>query len=69
VFGALCNIYFNKKLSVDQRQGMHFLCNEEKEKRISDYVDIGSAKARKRVQDAETANMQEQEYMGNSENA
>jgi hypothetical protein len=48
---------------------MHFLCTEEKEKRISDYVDIVSAKARKRVQDAETANMQEQEYMGNSENA
>jgi len=40
---------------------MHFFCNAEKEKLIQDHVDRQTAVARKRVQDAQKAIMQEQE--------
>jgi len=48
---------------------MHFLSNKVKEKWIEDFVDGETAVARKGVQDAETAIMQEQEQMRNVENA
>ena len=42
-------------------------CNEEQGKRIKDYVERGTAVARKRFQHAETAIKQEQEDMRNAE--
>jgi len=47
---------------------MHCLSKEEKKKLIEDYVERETAVARKRVQDAETAIMQEQEAMSTAEN-
>ena len=46
---------------------MQYLCNEQQEKWIEDYVDRATTVARKRVQDAETAIMQELEHMRNVE--
>jgi hypothetical protein len=46
---------------------MHFLTNEEREKWIEDYVERETAVARKRIQDAKTAMMKEQEHMENVE--
>jgi len=46
---------------------MQFLSNKEREKWIEDYVERKTAVARQRVQDAESATMQEQEHMGNVE--
>jgi len=63
--GALCSFQSKKKLLVEKRQEMHFLRNEEKEKWIEDYDNRETAVARKRVQDAETAIMQEQQHMRN----
>jgi len=67
--GALHGLRSTKKLSVGRRRETHFSCNEEKEKWIKDYVDSETAVARKRVQDADTAIMQEQEHMMNVEKA
>jgi len=57
--GALRSIRSKKKLSAEKRQETHVLSNEEKEKWIEDYVDRETAVARKQVQDAKTAIMQE----------
>jgi len=48
---------------------MHFSSNEEKSKWIEDYVDRETAVVKKRVQDAKTALMQEQEQMRKVEKA
>jgi hypothetical protein len=57
--GALRSLRSKKKLAAEKRQEMHFLSNEEKEKWIEDFVERETAVARKRVEDAETAMMQE----------
>jgi hypothetical protein len=46
---------------------MHFLHNEEREKWIEDCVQRETAVAIQRVEDADTAMMQEQEHMGSVE--
>jgi len=56
-----------KKLSAENRQETHFLSNDKKEKWIEDYVERETAVARKRVQDAETAIMQEVKDMTTAE--
>jgi hypothetical protein len=57
--GALRSLRSKKKLAAEKRQEMHFLSNEEKQKWIEDFVERGTTVARKRVQDAETASMQD----------
>ena len=57
--GAWCSLRSKKKLLSENRQEMHFLSTNEKEKWIKDYVERQTAVARKRVEDAETAIMQE----------
>jgi len=57
--GALRSLRSKKKLAAEKQQEMHFLSNEEKEKWIEDFVGRETAVARQRVQDAETAMMQE----------
>jgi hypothetical protein len=47
------------KLAAEKRLETHFLSNEEKEKWMEDFVERETAVGRKRVQDAETAMMQE----------
>jgi len=63
---AVCSLCSKKKLSAVRRWEMCFLSNKENEKWITDYVDRETAVARKRVQDAETAIMQEQEDLRNA---
>ena len=65
--GALRSLRSKKKLAAEKRWEMHFLSYEEREKCIEDYVERETAVARKRVQDAKTAMMQEQEHMENVE--
>ena len=65
--GALCSLRSKKKLSAEKRWETCSLSNKEKEKWIEDYVDRETAVARKRVEDAATAIMQEQEHMRNVE--
>jgi len=48
---------------------MHCLSTEEREKWIEDYLERETAVARKRVQDAEAAIMQEHDDMSTAENA
>jgi len=57
------------KLSAVKRQETHVSSNEEKERRIEEYVERETSVARKRVQNAETAIMQEREDMCTAENA
>jgi len=57
--GALRSLRSKKKLAAEKRQETHFLSNEEKEKWIEDFVERATAVARNRVQDAETAIMQD----------
>jgi hypothetical protein len=52
-----------KMLSAEKRLNMHFFRNQGKENWIKDEVHRETAVARKRVQDAETVIMQEQEDM------
>jgi len=67
--GALRRLPSKKNLSPEKWREMHFPSNEKKEKWIQDYVDRETAVERKRVEDAETAIMQEQEDMRNVEMA
>ena len=53
----------------NEQQETHFVSNEKKQKWIKDNVDRETAVARKRVQDVQTAIMQEQEHMRNVEKA
>jgi len=57
--GALRSLRSKKKLAAEKRQETHFSSNEEREKWIEDFVERETAVARKRVQDAETAIMQD----------
>jgi len=66
-WGALRSLRSKKKLAAEKRREMHFSNNEEREKWIEDYKERETAVARQRVQDAETAIMQEQEHMGDVE--
>jgi len=66
--GALLSLRSKKKLAAEKRRETHLLSNEERQKCIEDYVDRETAVARKWVQDAKTAMMQEQEHMENVEN-
>jgi len=65
--GVLCSLRSKKKLAGEKRWATDFVSNQEREKLIEDYVERESAVATQRVQDAETAMMQEQEHMGNDE--
>jgi len=56
-----------KKLAAEKRRETHFLSNEEKEKRIEDYVERETTGARKRVEDAEAVVQQEQQDMKHAE--
>jgi len=67
--GALRSVQSKKKLSAEKRRETHFLSKEDKEQWIKDYVDWETAVATKRVQDAETAIMQEQWHVRNVEKA
>jgi hypothetical protein len=66
-FGALRSLRSKKRLAEENRPEMHFLINQEREKWIEDYVERETTVARKRVQDTQTAMMQEQEHMVNVE--
>ena len=57
--GALRSLRSKKKLAAEKRQETHFLSNEEKKKWIENCGERETAVARKRVQDAETAIMQD----------
>jgi len=65
--GALRSLKYKKKLAVEKRRETHFLSNEEKEKWIEHYVERETARARKRVEDAEAAVQQEQDDMTQAE--
>jgi len=65
--GAVRSLRFRKMLSAENRRETHFLSNEEREKWIEAYVERQTAVARKRVQDAETAIMQELKDMTSAE--
>jgi hypothetical protein len=67
VLGALRSLRSKKKLAVEKQRETHILSKEEREKWIENYVERETAVASKRVQDAETAMMQEQEHMENVE--
>jgi len=67
--GALRSLQTKMKLSAERQQETHFLRNVEQEKWIEDYVNGETIMARKRVQVAERAIMQEQEHMRDVENA
>jgi len=66
-YGAFRILWSKQKLAAEKRQESHFLSNKEREKLIDDYVERETTVARKRVQDAETAMMQEQDHMGHVE--
>jgi len=57
-----------KKLAAETYWESYFLSNDEKVKCIEDYGERETAGARKRVQDAEAAVLQEQEDMKRAEN-
>jgi len=67
--GALRSLQSRKNFSAEKRQETHFLCNEEKDILIEDYVARETTVVRKRVQHAETAITPEQEDMWNVEKA
>jgi hypothetical protein len=56
--GELRSLRSEQKLAADYQLQTHFLSNQEKEKWIEDFVERETAVARNRVQDAETASMQ-----------
>jgi len=67
--GALRRFWSKKKIAAEKRQETHMLSNEETEQWFEDYVERETVVARKRVEDTETAIMQEQEDMSNVEKA
>jgi len=66
--GGLRSVRSKKKLAAGRRQETHFVCTEEMEKCIEDYVERETAVARNRVEDPDTAINQAQEEMRNAEN-
>jgi len=67
--GALRSLQSKKELSAKKRRETHFLSHAENEKWIEDYVERETAVATMRVQDAETAIMQELKDMTTAESA
>jgi hypothetical protein len=67
VLGALRNLRSKKMLVSQKRLETHFFSNEERETWIEDFVEREATVARKRVHDAKTGMMQEQEHMGHVE--
>jgi hypothetical protein len=65
--GAWRSLRSKKKLVVEKRQEMYFLCNKEKENWIEDYMERETAGARKQVEDAEAAVPEEQDDMMQAE--
>jgi len=65
--GALHSLRSQKKLAAEKRRETHILSNQEKGKRIEDYVERETAGARKQVEDAEAALRQEQDNMKHAE--
>jgi hypothetical protein len=57
--GALRTLQNKNRLAVEQKHATHWLSNEDKVNWIEDYVEMETAVERQRVEDAETANMQE----------
>ena len=68
-FGALCSLWSNKQLAAEKQRGTHFICIEEKETLIEDYVERETAGATKWVEDAQGAVQQEQNEARTAENA
>jgi len=66
--GALRSLRSKTKLAAEKSQETHFSSNDEKEKWIKDMAETETAVARKRVQEAETAIMQELNDMTTAEN-
>jgi len=66
---ALRSLRSKNKLAAAKRRETHFLSHEEKDMRIEHYVEIETAGARKRVEDAEAVIWQEQEDIEAAENA
>jgi len=60
---ALRSLRSKKKLAAEKQQGTHFLRNEEKEQWIEDYVQRKTAGARKWVEHAKAAVLNEQKDM------
>jgi len=56
--GALCGLRSKKMLAAETQQEMHILTNEDTGKWIKDYVGRVTARARKRLEDAETPVLQ-----------
>jgi hypothetical protein len=56
-----------KKIAEEKRQEMHFVSDEEKEKRIEDYLERETAGARKPVEDADGGVQQEQDDVTHAE--
>ena len=67
-FVALPNLRSKQKIVAAKWRLTHFLSNEDQAQWIKEYVDSETAVARKRVEDVETATVQEQEVMRNAEN-
>jgi len=65
--GALRSLQSKKKIPAEKWRETYCLSNEEKEKWIEDYVERETAVPSKRVQDAETAIMQELKDMTTAE--
>jgi len=65
--GSIAQLTIQKEGCGGETTGKHFSTNKEKEKWIEDYVERETAVARKRVQDAQTAMMQQKEHMVNVE--
>jgi hypothetical protein len=66
---ALRRLQSRNRVAAQKQRQTHILSNEEQEKWIEEYVEREAAVATRRVQDAQTAKMQEQEHMGNVDKA
>jgi hypothetical protein len=67
--GALRSLRSKKRHAAEKRQETHYLNNEKKQNWIEDSVERETMLARMRVQDAETAIMQEPKDMTTAESA
>jgi len=66
--GPLRSFWSKKKIAAENQQDTHFRRNEEKKKRIKDYVERESAEVGMRFEDAGAAIEQEQEMTRTAEN-
>ena len=67
-FGALRRVWSKMKLAAKKQQEMYYLCNEEKEKWIEDYVERETTMGRKWVENAESAITKEQDDLRTAQN-